>query len=354
MKQNNFIIKFATVLLMTSFSIASVSAAALNTLSDTMSTIKINNLSNHSFTFVTPTGLLSGETITITFPGSFSIPAGLTFTDVDINVGGPYVGSTTLAAVPTGTTLGVVRTSSNVLTITASSSAVITAGNTVSIRIGTNAISQSVGTFQITNDSSIGNKSIGIAGTFADNGTTTVQLLSDDQVQVNAIVPQSFTFSISTNAINFGALSAVGAKYASSTEAGGDTIDTVAHTLTIASNATAGYTITLLGQTLTSQQNSPDTITGNGSSPVPSSPGSEQFGIYATASGGIGGVIATPYATPSSFGYEATASSSSLFASGGSSSGSTVYSLHYIANISTLTEAGTYSSSLVYVGTSNF
>jgi hypothetical protein len=350
MIKNNFCIKVLAGVLTISFSTMSVSAAVLTSLSDTMSTVKINNPSNHDFSFVTPSGIPMGGTVVITFPGSFSIPAGLTFADVDVLDNGSQVN---LAAAPSGATAGVVRTSANTLTFT-NGSATTTAGHTVNIKIGTNATNQSVGTFQITNDTTIGNKSIDINGSFGDNGTTTVDLLTDDLVQVNAIVPQSFTFSISTNAINFGNLSSVTTKYASSTDVNGDTVDTVAHTLTIASNASSGYTITLRGQTLTSQQNSSNMITPNGPSPVTSSSGSEQFGIYATASGGVGGVIATPYATPSSFGYDATATSSSVFATGASSSGTTVYSLHYIANISTVTEAGTYSSGLIYVGTSNF
>lgn len=350
MKKNTFIVKILTTAFMVSVGVLSVSAAYLNTLSDTMSSVKINNLSNHDFTFVTPTGLASGDTLIFTFPGAFSVPSGLTYTDVDVLDNGVQL---TLAAAPSGVTAGIVRTSSNVITFTNGTSP-IAAGDTVRVKIGTNAVYQSTGTYQITNDSTPGNKTIGITGTFGDNGTTTVDLLSDDAIVVNAIVPQSFTFSISTNVINFGALSAINAKYASSTNIDGDTADTVAHTLTISSNASAGYTITLLGKTLTSQQNSPDTITAIGSSPAASSPGTEQFGIYATASGGVGGTVATPYATPSSFGFESTATTSSIVASGSSSSGSTIYSLHYIANVSSLTEAGTYSSSLVYVGTSNF
>ncbi len=347
---NLFLMRVLVIFCGISLSAGSVFSAALNTLSDTMSSVKVNNASNHDFTFVTPTGILSGETIILTFPGAFTIPAGLTFSDVDVLDNGVQIN---LAAVPAGATAGIDRTSANVITFTNGTSA-IAPGNTVRIKVGTNATHQSVGTFQIINDSTPGNKSIDISGTFSDYGTTTVDLLTDDQVSVNAIVEQSFSFSISTNSINFGSLTSLNAKYASSTEPDGSVLDSAAHTLTISSNATAGYTITLLGQTLTSQQNTPDTISANGPVPALSSPGSEQFGIYATVSGGIGGTIATPYATASSFGYDATATSSSLFASGSYSSGSTVYSLHYIANISSLTEAGTYTSSLIYVGTSNF
>ncbi len=336
-----------------SLGVMNVSAAALSGMSDTLSSAKINTLSNHTIVFTTPTGLGNGSTTVITFQSDFSIPAGLDFTDVDINVGGAYVGSTTIAAVPTGTTLGVVRTSATVLTITASSSAVITAGATVYIRIGTNAIHDATGDQQITNATTIGNKTVNVAGTMTDNGTTTVDLLTNDTVQVNAVVPQSLTFSISSNSISFGNLGSGFAKYASSTNTAGDTASTSAHNLAIGTNAPSGYTITVQGQTLTSQQNSNNTISAN-VTPAASSIGTEQFGIYATKSGGINGTISSTYSTLSAFGYDATATTSATFASGTSSTNTETFLLYYIANIAPLTEAGTYSANLVYVGTSNF
>ncbi len=337
-----------------SLGIMNVSAAALSGMSDTLSSVKVNTLSNHTVVFTTPTGLGNGSTTVITFQSDFSIPAGLDFTDVDINVGGAYTGSTTIAAVPTGTTLGVVRTSATVLTITASSSAVITPGATVYIRIGTNAIHGATGDQQITNATTNGNKTVNVAGSMTDNGTTTVNLLTDDTVVVNAIVPQSLTFSISANSINFGNLSSTFVKYASSTNSAGDTASTSAHNLQIGTNAPSGYTITVQGQTLTSQQNSANTISAIGNTAALSATGTEQFGIYATKSGGINGTISSTYSTPSSYGYNATATTSATFASGTSSTNTETFLLYYIANIAPLTEAGTYSANIVYVGTSNF
>lgn len=350
----NALIKVVSSTIIASLSIMTVYAAALNTLSDTMSSVKINSLSNHGFTFITPTGVLGGETIIITFPGNFSIPASLSYTDVDINIGGPYLASSTLAAAPSGATVGVVRTDSKTITIT-NGTTVINPGTAVYIRIGTNATVGGTGVYQITNDNASGNKPIGITGSFGDWGTTTVNLINDDNVQVNAIVPESFTFSISSNAINFGNLSSSFPKYASSTNASGDTSDTVAHTLSISTNATAGYTITVQGPTLTSQQRAADTISQIGDIPAVSSAGSEQFGIYATKTGGVNGIIDSTFATPSSFGYDATATTSTMFATGANPTGTDeIYSLHYIANIAVLTEAGVYSTGLVYVGTSNY
>lgn len=346
--------KITAGLIVFSLGVMNVSAASLSGMSDTLSSARINTVSNHTIVFTTPTGIAAGSTTVITFESDFSIPAGLDFTDVDINVGGAYVGSTTLAAVPLGTTLGVVRTSATVLTITASSSAVITPGSTVYIRIGTNAVHDATGDQQITNATTIGNKTVSVAGTMSDNGTTTVDLLTNDTVSVNAVVPQSLTFSISSYSISFGNLGSGFVKYASSTNTAGDTASTSAHNLQIGTNAPAGYTITVQGQTLTSQQNSNNTITAIGNTPAAPAIGTEQFGIYATKSGGINGTISSTYSTPSAFGYNATASTSATFASGTSSTNTETFLLYYIANIAPLTEAGTYSANLVYVGTSNF
>ncbi|MCF7843394.1 hypothetical protein K9M47_00675 [Candidatus Gracilibacteria bacterium] len=352
--KNSLFLKVVAGALMSSLGFTTVFAASLSGMSDTLSTAKISTVSNHTIVFTTPTGLGNGSTTVIEFESDFEMEIGLTFTDVDINVGGPYVGSTTLAAAPSATELGVVRTSSTTLTITSASSTIINPGDTVYIRIGTNAIFQSTGVNAIRNTTTSGSKTVAVGGTMTDNGTTTVTILNDDTVQVNAIVPQSLTFSISSNSINFGNLGSGAPKYASSTNTLGDTVDTVAHTLDVSTNAPSGYAITVKGQTLTSQQNPADTISAIGGTPATSSAGTEQFGIYATKAGGINGTIATPYATASSFGYDATATTSATFASGSSSTNAETYSLHYIANIAGLTEAGTYSANLIYVGTANF
>ncbi len=349
-----FFVKISIVSLVASLSVGSAFAAALTNMSDTMSSAKIGANSNHSFIFTTPTGIAAGSTTVITFASEFGIPPSFTFADVDINVGGPFIGSSTLAAAPAGATIGVARTSSTTLTIT-NGTTPISAASTVYIRLGTNAVNQSAGTVQVINATTTGNKAIGIAGTMSDNGTTTVNMITNDTVQISAIVPQALTFSISSNTINFGNLSAGSTKYASSTNAAGSTIDTVAHTLAVSTNAPSGYTITVQGQTLTSQQNPLNTITANGSTAVATTSSQvEQFGIYATKAGGVNGTIDPTYGSGPSFGYDATATTSATLASGTTPTNTETYSLHYAANIAALTEAGTYSANLVYVGTSNF
>lgn len=347
------LLKITSVLIIFVIGVETVGAVALSNMSDTLSSVKVGANSNHYFIFTTPSGIGSGSTTIITFSQEFEIPTSLTFADVDINDNGPFIGSSTLAAAPSGATWGVLRTSSTTLTIT-NGTTPVTAGHTLYIRIGTNAINQSIGTVQVINATTTGSKSIGITGTMWDNGTTTVNIISNDTVTISATVLQAITFSISTTTLSFGNLSNVSAKYASSTNVNGDTIDTVAHTLGVSTNAPAGYSITVQGQTLTSQQYAANTITAIGGTPTTYAVGTEQFGIYATKSGGTGATIDPTYATVSSFGYDATATTSSTFALGTSPTNTETYSLHYLASIAALTEAGTYTANLVYVGTANF
>jgi hypothetical protein len=333
-------------------------AGALNTLSDTMSSLKVSTASNHDILFNTPTGITAGQTVTITFPGSFAIGT-FDFNDVDVLLNGSQQ---TVAASNAASTWGAVKTSSTVITLTAPSSGTLpTAGQTLRIKLGTNATQGSTGTHQITNDSSTGSKQIAIGGTMADSGNINVYLVSDDTVQLTATVNQSISFAIVSatstafsNAIYFGTLGSGAVKYASSTNTSGDTAETVAHNLQVSTNAPSGYTITVQGQTLTSQQNAANTIDFIGGTAASSAAGTEQFGIRATKSGGSGATIDATYSGGSTYGYDGTATTTSAFSVGTSPTNTETYSLRYLANISALTEAGTYAASLEYVATANY
>ena len=349
---NKLVTKILAFILVSSLGVMTVSAAFLSSLSDTMSTLNITTLSNHDFSFITPTGIAAAAVLTLKFPTDFSIPAGgsgLSFSDIDLLDDGVNV---TLANSPAGATWGVATTSSTI-TFTNGSSAVA-ANSVVRIKIGTNATNQSTGIQQITNATTPGNYGIGITGNFGDVGTTTVDLATNDNVSINAVVNQTITFSVSSNTINFGALGSGAVKYASSTNANGDTAETIAHTLTMATNGTGGYSITVRGATLTSQQNSVDTITPVGATSASSTPGTEQFAIRATSSGGTGATIDDTYKWATSYGYDGQSTTTSAFATGSVATNTTTFSLRYIANITATTESGNYATTLTYVGTANY
>ncbi|MEK7652217.1 MAG: hypothetical protein AAB351_03415 [Patescibacteria group bacterium] len=172
------------------------------------------------------------------------------------------------------------------------------------------------------------------------------------QITTAAAAPaQSLSFSISDPSIGFGSLSASVARFAS-----GDTLGSAAeveaHTLSASTNATGGYVVTVRGATLTHTSNGSFTITAIGGTNTASSPGTEQFGLRATVSSGTG-TITSPYGA-AGFAYATTSSTESQVASGTGDGASTVYSVRYIANIATPTEAGNYSTTLNYVVTATF
>jgi hypothetical protein len=333
-----------------------VHAAGLNTLSDSLSTAKVGFASDHTIQFVTPTGVTSGQNITITFPNGWTM-GNLATTSIDFATStsatcSGFADVVIGSSVPSGLAWGV-ATTSNIITFT-SGTAVIPANRCIQIRLGSNATFQGAGTTTIINPSSATSSIINIAGSFGDTGQITVNIITDDTVAVTATVAQAFTFTISTSTIYFGTLSSSQTKYASSTNPLGDTLETIAHTLQVSTNAPSGYTVTIRGQTLTSQQSASNTINFIGPTAASSTVGIEQFGIRATSTGGSGAAVDPTYGALTSYGYDATATSSAIFATGSGATNTTTFGLRYVANIATLTEAGTYTSNVVFVATANY
>jgi hypothetical protein len=335
--------------------VETATAAALNTLSDTQSSLKVSVLSDHIIQFVTPTGISAGQNITLTFPAQYTMG---TFSVNNVDFGTSTsascasINQETLSSSPSGSTWGVAQ-AGQVITITSGTSA-IPANRCIQVKIGSNATFGGAGTSQITNPSSQNYYSLLIGGTFGDTGIITTNIINDDTVALSGTVSQSLTFSISTSTIYFGILSSGGAKFASSTNTAGDTTETIGHTLAVSTNAPSGFVLTVQGQTLTSLQNSANTITAIGGTETASVPGNEQFGFRATESGGVGTAVSAPYASSTAYGYAATATSSSIVATGSGSTPTSTFSVRYLTNIGAVTEAGTYAANLVYIATANF
>ena len=224
----------------------------------------------------------------------------------------------------------------------------------IQIKIGSNAVSQGPGVSVLSNPPIPALYAITIAGSSGDTGYITEHIITEDTVSMTGTIVQSLTFSISTTTIFFGTLSSASTKFASSTNPAGDTTETIAHTLSVGTNAPSGFTLSVRGQTLTSLQNTPNTISQIGVIAASSTAGTEQFGVRATEVGGVGTVISTPFDSLTSYGYGATATTSEILATGSGSTPTSVYSLRYVANITAVTEAGIYTANLVYVATANF
>ena len=348
---------FALVVLAGGLLPQSVLAAALVNKFDTLSSQKISTPANHEIVFRTPTGVaVTGRTISLTFPSGFNMNS-LTFADIDFAhsagaqsscTGVSFATDNTIAAAAGAGTWGAAL-AGQVVTLTAPTDSVAIAANScLRVKIGTNATTGATGTIRITNHSTPATYQLAIGGTFADTGNIAFNILTDDQVAVTAQVSETLSFTLSSNAIGFGALGTGAAKYAT-TGGGTATANTVAHTIDIATNAANGYTATVAGNTLTYGSSTIDAI---GASAVTTAIGTEQFGINISSSGGSG-TVSAPYATASNYAFDSAAFPDEIVKSTVASA-ATTYSLRYIANIAALTEAGEYSSTLTYVATANF
>lgn len=181
--------------------------------------------------------------------------------------------------------------------------------------------------------------------TFSDNTCATAvdtdgiaTFVFTEGVTVSATVNPTLTFTVDLTTCNLGTLTAT-------------STGSCSHTMTAASNATSGYSISYIASaTLTSPAS--DTITAM--SAATSSQGTEQFGLNlvdnatpnvgANPSGGSG-AAAAPYATADNFTFNA---SGATVATTTGPSATTTFTVSYIANIDSATEAGLYTKTQTY------
>lgn len=164
-------------------------------------------------------------------------------------------------------------------------------------------------------------------------------------------VPQTLVFSISDNTIGFGSITAVQAKYATGDTLGSSTDSTDAHTISIATNASSGYSMTISGTTLTCSSCGGATITAIGGTALASSVGTEQFGARLAVNSGSGSAI-SPYNGPN-WALDTGAFPDSI-ATGSGDSVTTVFGARYIANTNAVTDVGSYSAVITYTVTATF
>ena len=315
-----------------------VMAASLTSISDTVSNLTASTTASHVIKFTTPSGIASSKTIILTFDNSTST-TGVTASDVTILDGASAI--TVNAGAPTGSNWGFVN-ASPVITFT-TGSGTITAGHVITITFN--------GTNKITNGS-VGTTTLAISGSMSDSGVLSMAIVSNGVVSVSASVLGSITFTVSSNTIYFGNLRVGGPCFAQNTNPGNTTCPTIieseAFNMTAGTNAPSGYAVSVQGDTLRSGTNVIAALASN----TASSPGSEQFGLRMTATGGSGTVTA-PYAA-AGYAYTGTTSTAAQVASYTGPSATTTYSVRYLANIAALTPAGSYTTSHTYVATANF
>ncbi len=229
-------------------------AANVTSLSDTLSDSAPSVASNHTISFVTPTGVANGQTITINLSnGPFAIGS-VAFDDVDIRDDGTDL---TVAANCLGSEEIGFSTSTNLLTFTfcPGDGASIPAYGTTTIEIGTHATFGATGNAQLTNPAA-GSYEIRVTAGTADTGDTRVAIVAP--VVVTASVDTSLTFTVAgvaaTGTVNQEDITA--SSTATSIPFGvleANTATTAAQRLTVATNASYGFAVTVeVDQQLTS------------------------------------------------------------------------------------------------------
>lgn len=164
-------------------------------------------------------------------------------------------------------------------------------------------------------------------------------------------VPQSLLFSISDNTIGFSTVTSASARFATG-DASGSNTDTSAHTLQIETNAPSGYSIAYSGTTLSG----PETIT---QATITNDPdGTQNLKQFALAFSTDGGATITGSydhdPTPANRNWKFTTGTSDIIATESSPTPLQTLNAYYLANIATLTSAGTYQGVITYIATANY
>jgi hypothetical protein len=207
------------------------------------------------------------------------------------------------------------------------------------------------------NPSTAGSKSITInttSGT-ADSGTIAVPIISNSVVTLDATVAATLSFSNDNAALHFGTLSATQATWANNLT--GSTTDVVGNTFTVSTNATGGYTLAYnAAPTLTS------TVTGNptiaavtltNSAAGTAGTSGGQFAMSAVYSGTLAN-LTTAYQHATLNGNWKFNTSGETLITNTSPANAETTAMHYLANISNVTPAGVYATSVTWVVTANF
>lgn len=297
-------------------------AAPITTTSNVMSTLGINDASTHNITFTIPNAVPAAGTITLTFPSDF-------------NFTGVVTGDVSATGAPT---VGLSGTQNRIITLTYAGG---TAAGVKNVTIG--------GSLAL-NATTTGVKSIALATSAGDSGAVAVYLVTDDQVVVTANVNQTLNFAVSDNTIGFGDLASGSIRYATGDTLGTGAEPTNAHTLTAGTNGTGGYTVSARGDTL-SANGGADTITRIADATAPTA-GTEQFGFDVDyASGGSAPTVSAPF---DDYGMTDVAATAEPIATQAGPTADNIFDVNYTANITAVTEAGAYTTTMTYTMSANF
>lgn len=336
-------------------------AAQMTGVKDTLSTVTVNQPATHviTATLVGANTFTTGDTIVYDFVNAdFTLSAIGTWqvADFAFNDGTArtiLAVSSVSGTPPTCTTSGAnnvcvtIDTTNNTLTVFPTSAGFVASGAapaTTFTIFGTTG----TGTGTMTNKATDQDSSTFTITETADSATGAVVAETNGTVNITATVAPTLTFSNNDATIGFGTLTSGAARWADGSAAGSATT-TTAHTMTIGTNATTGYTLTYNGPTLTSGANTIAAATI--SADADGAPGSAQFAIGVTVTGT--GTASAGYQTASN-NYNFVPSVVSQVASATGPVTSDSIAARYISNIPASQPAGNYATNLDYVATGNF
>lgn len=331
-------------------------AAQMTGVKDTLSTVTVNATATHviTATLAGANTVATGETIVYDFTNAdFTLSAIGTWqaADFTFNDGTARGAPVDVGAAPTcsaGANNYTVAVDVTNVTFTITTCASYTTSGAAPVTTFTINGTTASGTGTMTNKATDVDSSVYTITETTDSATGAVVAETNGTVNITATVSPTLTFSNSDNSIGFGALSASGPRYAT-----GDTLGsgstTTAHTMTVGTNATTGYTLTYNGPTLTSGANTiaPATITATADGTT----GADQFALGATVTGT--GTVTSGYSTAAND-YKFVASTVSQVASATGPITSDSIAVRYLANIPASKPAGNYATNLDWVATGNF
>ena len=362
--QKRSFVFIALVLLVAMLSATSAKAAAVTSFSDSLSTIKESVVANHTLTFTINDAWDATETLTIDFADTFATTgfANTEAEDFDITDDGAEQ-VLVAAGACSGTALEIevttVNTSTDTFTFTrCTGDATIASASVVVIEIGTHATQGSAGNDQITNQTATENNSDGkvtLAGTFSGTGTIALEIVADNDVTVNATVDPSITCAFTGLTTTFTSLTTGAVSTAGTTT-----------TITLSTNAGSGLSVSVRDD-------------GNGTNPglykstattyligsadsaynniVTLAAGTDGYGAKAAASGGSGATLTVDGRFDASGGanevggFEVGAANAVTMASATGAIASRVLTITYMAAVSGLAPAGSYTDNVTYVCT---
>jgi hypothetical protein len=220
-------------------------AANLTYVKDTLSDSAPSSASDHEIQFLSPTGVGNSETITVTFPSSFTGTSSIVVGDIDFEING--IDETLVAGAPGAGQWGFTW-SGDTMTLTAAGDESLAALATATIKIGENA--DGPGVNQIGNPAGITSYEITITAGPSDTGQTRVAIVNNVLVTANVDTTLTFTVNGTTTGVTVNGSPTTTATTTTSNTLPFETLvnnvsKTLGQDLTVATNARNGYVVTV-------------------------------------------------------------------------------------------------------------